>query len=113
MTERIHYQMIISCPEMDYEAAKKLLAPILSERFAGATFNAVDGAWSQQGDQFKHQYTEIEFEHGIRIDCTTLPDENTVEIFQYAAQALKNVTGWDIKWVHLESWPVSAGHFSI
>ena len=110
MTERIHYQMIISCKDMDYSLAKSFLGQHLGEYFAGATFSRIDGAWSTEGDQFKQGYADIVIESGIKVDCTTLPDQDTVNVLKKAANALKEATNMDFHWVHIEYWPVSAAH---
>jgi len=113
MNQRTHYQMIISCADMQYETAKAFLAKKLGAQFAGATFSRIDGAWSSQGSEDRSLYQDIMVEQGIKVDCSTLPDQNGEVILQEAAAELKAATKMNFTWVHIESWSVSAHHIAL
>ena len=52
-------------------------------------------------------------EQGIKVDCSTLPDQNGEVMLQEAAAELKAATKMDFTWVHIESWSVSAHHIAL
>lgn len=115
MNRRIRFTIIFSAPEFPYQAVMNYLTPKLSQLFAGACCQPVDGIWSPDGNQDKLLYLEGKQEAGMKITLSIMPlkKQETEKKIQDILQALKTQLNLSIHWVHVESEEVTAHHFHL
>lgn len=115
MNNRIRFTIILSSADLDYQAAKAFLAPELCRRFAGASFQPIDGVWAKDGAEFKANYADGEQEPGIKIMLSVMPEasDRVVAEIRPILQQLKQSQGLALHWIHVEQQLVTAHHFQL
>lgn len=112
---RVRYTFIFAASGLDYSAVLKFIAPKLSEQFAGACCNPIDGVWAEDGSEFKSAYSQGCVEDGMKIEVSV-----PVADRQSAYAFLKRLLGLvekefilGINWVHVEVEEIEVAHFSL
>jgi len=115
MNKRIRFTIIFSAPDFPYQEVLNWLSPKLGELFAGACCQAIDGIWSEDGDQNKANYQKGKIEKGMKILLSVIPDrqEQSKQQIQKIFQELKKELNLPICWIHLEQEEIAAHHFHL
>ncbi len=115
MNKRIRFTIIFSAPNFPYQEVLDWLSPKLSQLFAGACCQEIDGVWSEDGEHDKASYQIGKQEKGIKIILSVTPDKQEIvkQQIQQILQALKEELSLSICWVHLEQEQVTAHHFQL
>jgi len=112
---RIRLTIILSAIDFPYQQVLAYLVPRLGKAFAGATCQPVDGIWSPDGFLDKQLYQSGEYEPGIQICLSVLPNEETraLNLVKSLVSELKTELSLSIHWVHVEIETIVAAHFSL
>lgn len=114
--KRFRIQVTVSCKSFPYNRFCQKLSPLLSKDFGGATFEQIEGCWSEDADDLRDSYTPSEeVERGARITLTVLikDKERALYTLRQHLIATKNQLNLNIRWVHTELEEVEVAHHSI
>ncbi|MCM2680825.1 hypothetical protein [Echinimonas agarilytica] len=115
MNKRIRLTIIFSADTFPYASVLEFMTPRLSQLFAGACCQPIDGIWSEDGEEDKSSYHLGQQESGMKVILSIMPDkiELAQQHIQQLLQELKDDLNIAIKWVHVEQEEVTAHHFKL